>query len=101
MPGHIKPNSPLSDEEAKQVRGMVIKKQGAKDNPSLPNSFSHPKIINDTTLSGNHSAAKPWETKHIYSGYLKQDNVFKPVAVLRDTGSAAVHAVHEQFITKN
>ena len=100
MPGHIKPNCPLSDEEARQVRGMVTKKQNAKDNPSLPSSFSRPHIINDTTLSGNQSAVKPWETKHIYSGFLKQDNVFKPVAVLRDTGSA-VHAVHEQFISQS
>ena len=100
MPGHIKPNCPLSDDDAKQVKSMVSKKQGAKGNPTLPSSFSHPKIVNETTLSGNQSAAKPWETKHIYSGYLKQDNVFKPVAVLRDTGSA-VHAVHERFVKED
>ena len=100
MPGHIKPNCPLADEDARQVKSMVTKKQVAKDNLSFPSSFSHPKIVDETTLSGNQSAAKPWETKHIYSGYLKQDNVFKPVAVLRDTGSA-VHAVHERFVKED
>ena len=53
----------------------------------------------DDSLSSNQSATKPWDNKHIYSGYLKHGNAFKPVAILRDTGSA-VHAVHEQFITK-
>ena len=39
MPGHIKPNCPLSDEEAKQVSSMVTKKHNAKENHSLPSHF--------------------------------------------------------------
>ena len=78
---------------------------------SLPASFALPKVsIDKSTLIGESSTkypchqlsleSKPWETKHIYSGLLKQGNDMKPVAVLRDTGSA-VHAVHDKFINED
>ena len=110
MPGHIKPKCPLSNEEARLVRDALMKvnkDSGNKDNSSRPAHSSHTQSdevsddsdASDDSLSSNQSATKPWDNKHIYSGYLKHGNAFKPVAVLRDTGSA-VHAVHEQFITK-
>ena len=110
MPGHIKPKCPLSDEEARLVRDALMKvnkDSGNKDNSSRPAHSSHTQSdevsddsdASDDSLSSNQSATKPWDNKHIYSGYLKHGNAFKPVAILRDTGSA-VHAVHEQFITK-
>ena len=75
----------------------------------IPASFAHPQqfgirdcgstLIEDPSSCHQLSSdLKPWETKHVYSGLLKHGSVMKPVAVLRDTGSA-VHAIHDKFIT--
>ena len=104
LPGHIRPECPLSEEEAKLVRDAIQKTKNEdsenEDSPSLRTHFARPDFLSDNTLSDNQSDAKPCETKHIYSGYLKHGSAFKPVAVLRDTGSA-VHAVHEKYISKD
>ena len=100
--GHIKTNCTLSENDAKESKELLknapwVKSQ--KSDQRLPSSFAHPELVlkSGDTFSAGQSATKPWETKHVYSGLLKQNGKFRPASILRDTGSA-VHAIHERFV---
>ena len=65
---------------------------GQNDMFNLPECMYKP--IDSLACNAN---VKPMEDQHIYSGFLKQNDVMKPVKVLRDTGSM-IHAVHKKFV---
>ena len=100
--GHIKTNCTLSENDAKECKEFLKNApwvRSQKSDQHLSSSFAHPELVlksGDTCTAGQ-SAIKPWETKHVYSGLLKQKGKFQPASILRDTGSA-VHAIHEQFV---
>ena len=97
--GHKRNDCPFGDELAKQSREVLKEQVEPIIKPRLTASFAHPlTLLESSNVFTVSQATKPWETTHVYSGLLKQSQAFKPVAVLRDTGSA-VHAVHEQFVS--
>ena len=100
--GHIKTSCTLSEKEANESKDYLKNApwvNSHKSDQHLPTSFAHPETVlrSCDAFTAGQSATKPWETKHVYSGLLKQNGHFRPVSILRDTGSA-VHAIHERFV---
>ena len=63
----------------------------------IKGDFNSLRLPNDSEFSVSET---PWKQQHIYSGFLCENDMYKPVTVLRDTGSA-VHAIHEKFVSQD
>ena len=107
---HYSPDCPKKSGGKMLVRCQYCKKMGHEADycSSLKKSTGVPGKA--SMIEGDFNALKipintdfsvhdtPWKQQHIYSGFLLDKEVSKPITILRDTGSA-VHAIHERFVS--
>ena len=107
--GHISRNCTEPRNKQEKISCQLCDKQGhgAKEchrfkQNQVPGKAAH-FCAESLTSPSNQSFMldrSPWKDQHIYEGILIQNQVSKPISVLRDTGSS-VHAVHEAFVSSS